>query len=171
MAMGRWRGSAWLGLGAALLPSGATAHDPIAAFYDWGAFRDGDGAAPDRCYAIAQPPPISDAAGRGAFAAVTSWPGRRIRAQVSVRLSRGHRDGAPVTLSIGDTAFTLATDGRTGWAKDRTQDALIVRAMRSGSSMSMATVSARGGAYADVYRLRGAASAIDAAMLACGPKR
>ena len=39
--------------------------------------------------------------------------------------------------------------------------------MRSGSSMSVATVSPARHAYADVYRLRGAASAIDAAMLAC----
>jgi hypothetical protein len=167
--MGWWGRSAWLGLGVALLPATATAHDAIAIFHDWGAFSDG--APPNRCYAIAQPPPISDAASLGAFAAVTAWPAKRLRAQVSVRLSRGHRDGAPVTLNIGDAAFPLTTDGRTGWATDRRQDALIVRAMRSGSSMSIATVSAKGGAYADVYRLRGAASAIDAAMLACWPKR
>lgn len=147
------------------------ARDAIAVFDDWGAFSDAAPGQPKRCYAIAQPPPISDAAGRGAFAAVTSWPDRRVRAQVSVRLSRGHRGDSRVTLSIGDAAFALITDGRVAWGKDRFEDALIVRAMRSGSSMSIATISAKGGAYADVYRLRGAASAIDAAMLACAIRR
>ncbi len=156
---------------AALWATPAAARDTIAVFRDWGAFHDAAAATPERCFAIAQPPPITDAASRGAFAAVTSWPGKRVRAQVSVRLSRGHRDDARVTLSIGDAAFTLTTDGHTAWPADRMQDALIVRAMRSGSSMSVATVSATGDAYADVYRLRGAASAIDAAMLACGAKR
>jgi hypothetical protein len=156
---------------AALCAAPGGAHDVIAIFRDWGAFHDAAGAAPERCYAIAQPPPISDAASRGAFAAVTSWPARRVRAQLSVRLSHGHSTSAPVTLSIGDAAFTLTTDGRTAWAQNREQDAQIVRAMRSGSSMSIATIGEHGGPYADVYRLRGAASAIDAAMLACGAKR
>ncbi len=149
---------------AAALPVAAAARDAIAVFADWGAFRD---AAPSRCFAIAEPPPGTAAAGRGAYVAVASWPDRRIRAQLSVRLSRGHLAQAPVTLTIGDSGFRLIADTRTAWARDRLMDARIVAAMRSGSSMSVATVSPRHHAYADVYRLRGAASAIDAAMLAC----
>jgi hypothetical protein len=165
-----WRRTA--GLAAiAVWTAQAAARDSIAVFRDWGAFHDAAGVQPERCYAIAQPPPINDAASRGAFAAVTSWPGKRVRAQFSLRLSHGHRGGAPVTLSIGDAAYTLTADDRTAWARDRNEDALIVRAMRSGSSMSVATIGPHGGAYADVYRLRGAASAIDAAMLACGATR
>ncbi len=144
-------------------PVGA-ARDGIAVFADWGAFRD---TGPTRCFAIAEPPPGTTAAGRGAFVGVASWPDRRIRAQLSVRLSRGHLGDAPVTLTIGDSAFRLVADARTAWARDRLMDARIVAAMRSGSSMSIATVSPARHAYADVYRLRGAASAIDAAMLAC----
>ena len=145
------------------------ARTSIAVFRDWGAFREAEeGAPPTRCYAIAEPPPGTAAAGHGAFAAVASWPARRVRGQVSLRLSRGHRADAPVTLSIGDVAFVLTIADRVAWAHDRRQDARIVRAMRSGSSMSVSTVAANGAPYADVYRLRGAASAIDAAMLACG---
>lgn len=148
----------------AVIPAAATARDAIAVFDDWGAFRD---AAPARCFAIAEPPPGTAAEGRGAYVTVASWPDRRIRAQLSVRLSRGHLADAPVTLTIGDSGFRLLADARTAWAHTRLQDAEIVAAMRSGSSMSIATVSPNRHAYADVYRLRGAASAIDAATLAC----
>jgi hypothetical protein len=72
-----------------------------------------------------------------------------------------------VTLSIGDTAFLLVARGRDVWAKDRRADAAIIAVLRSGSSMSVSSVSPEGTPFADVYRLRGAASAIDSALLAC----
>jgi hypothetical protein len=138
----------------------------IAVFRDWGAFR-ADG--PTRCFAMAAPPPGTIRDPAPSYVAVTSWPERRVRAQVSALLSHGHRAGAPVTMTIGDSGFSVTADARTAWGRDRRQDAAIVAAMRSGSSMSVATISPQGHAYADVYRLRGAASAIDAAMLACPP--
>jgi hypothetical protein len=139
----------------------------IAVFRDWGAFREGPADAPARCFAIATPPRSTIAAGRGAFASVANWPGKRIRAQLSIHLSYPLRDGEAVTLDIGDTAFALIAHGQQAWAHDRHQDARIVSAMRSGSSMSISGVGSGGHPFADVYRLRGAASAIDAAALAC----
>jgi hypothetical protein len=158
------------GLCAALLPAVALAgtdRTAIAVFREWGAFREGPADAPSRCYAIAEPPRGSANAGRGAFASVASWPAKRVRTQVVIRLSHPTRDGSAVTLSIGDAAFPLIVRGQNAWAHDRRQDATIVAAMRSGSSMSVSAVGANGNAFADVYRLRGAASAIDAAALAC----
>ena len=152
-----------------LLASAAHAGErsSLAVFRDWGAFREGSEGSPTRCFAIAEPPPGTRAAGRGAFASVASWPRKRIRAQISIRLSHDHRDGAPVTLIIGDSAFRLTAQGRSAWARDRHADARIVSAIRSGSSMSVSSVAPDGTPFADAYRLRGAASAIDAAMLAC----
>jgi hypothetical protein len=142
----------------------AAARETIAVFRDWAAFREDTGPS---CFAVARPPPGTGADGTRAAALVSSFPDKRIRAQISVRLSRGHRDGAAITLTIGDRGFPLVPQGDTGWASDRREDAQIVAAMRSGSSMSVSTITPRGRPYADVYRLRGAASAIDAAMLAC----
>lgn len=139
----------------------------IAVFRDWGAFREGAAATPSRCFAIAEPPRGTAASGRGAFASVASWPTKRVRAQIAIRLSHPLRDGAAVTLTIGDAAFPLIAHGQDAWAHDRHQDARIVSAMRSGSSMSISSVGAGGNPFADAYRLRGAASAIDAAALAC----
>ena len=152
-------------------PARAEDRHSIAVFRDWGAFRVGDAGAPEHCYAAAEPPVGTANAGRGAFASVGSWPARRIRAQLSIHLSHEHREGAPVTLSIGDTAFLLVARGRDVWAKDRRADAAIIAVLRSGSSMSVSSVSPEGTPFADVYRLRGAASAIDSALLACPMRR
>lgn len=140
-------------------PNGRTA---IGVYGGWGAFRD---AAPARCFAIARPV-IANGRG-GGFASVASWPARRLRASFYVRLSRDRARSAPVTLSIGERRFTLAAGDRDGWAADGASDRAIVDAMRSGRSMSVEGVGARGAPFADVYALAGAATAIDAATLAC----
>ncbi len=131
--------------------------------YDgWGAFRD-----EMRCYAIAKPVPGSAAARMGAYASVGTWPGRGIRNQFGARLSRTAREDARITLSIDDRRFELVARGDRAWAPDPETDAAIVGAMRSGRSMSIEGVSRGGRPFADTYALPGAASAIDAATLAC----
>ena len=88
-----------------------------------------------------------------------------MRAQVAIRLS--HAPRGDVTLSIANASFVLSGRGQDVWAHDRHADAAIVATMRSGSSMSISGVTGGGVPFADAYRLRGAASAIDAASLAC----
>lgn len=143
----------------------AEARDTIAIFKSWGAFREGSSS----CFAIAEPVDLPTDAARP-FVAVGYWPQTGVRGQLHVRLSRPVRRGARVTLTIGDYNRSLVGGGADAWAPSRRADAEVVANMRVGSSMSVASVAA-GGAFADVYRLRGAASAIDAAALACLPSR
>ena len=72
-----------------------------------------------------------------------------------------------MTLSIGERRFILAAGTRDAWATDAPSERAIVDAMRSGRSMSVEGVGAGGAPFADVYALAGAATAIDAATLAC----
>ena len=134
----------------------------VGIYEGWGAFRD-----ESRCYAIAKPVPGSAAARTGAYASVGTWPARRIRNQFGVRLSRAAGEGVRLTLSIGERRFELVARGDRAWAPDPDTDAAIVGAMRSGRSMSIEGVSGTGHPFADAYALSGAASAIDAATLAC----
>ena len=144
----------------------ALARDRVAVFGDWGAFRDtASGNGGPVCYAIAEPAEPS-AGNYQPFVTVSFWPRRRITRQVRVRLSHAARPNARVTLSIGDSTFVLAARGPDAWGADRLADAYIVAAMRSGSSMSIQSIGPLGG-FVDVYRLRGAASAIDTAALDC----
>lgn len=138
----------------------AAARDAVGVFHGWGAFRD---ERPRRCYAIARQ---ADPARRDGFASVAFWPDRNIRGQLSVRLA--HAPGnARVTLSIGERRFELIANASDAWADDARGDAAIVAAMRGGRSMSIEGLDRAGQPFADVYALSGAATAIDAAALAC----
>jgi hypothetical protein len=145
--------------------------DPVAAqrqalgiFGQWGSFAD---ARPRRCYAIAQPTRSLKADGWQPFASVSFWPGRQAREQVHFRLSRQKRQGSAILLRIDDRTFQLVGGGRDAWAPGPVADREIAAAMRTGVHMSVDTRSVRGGRVRDHYQLRGAATAIDAAAIAC----
>ncbi len=145
-----------------LLLATPAGRETIGVWHGWGAFRD---AAPARCYAIARP---IVAGGRPeGWASVATWPGRGLRASLHIRLSRERDRSAGVTLTVGERRFTLTADGRNAFATDDAADHALVAAMRSGRSMSVEAVGAGGHPFADVYALGGAATAIDAATLAC----
>ena len=151
-----------LALTLALVAAPVAARDTIGVYKGWGAFRD---AQPARCFAIAQPV-RAGGAGRP-FASVATWPGRGLRGSLHIRLSRERDRSAGVTLSIGERRFALMADGVDAWAADTPSDRAIVAAMRDGRSMSVEAAGAGGHPFADVYALPGAATAIDAAALAC----
>lgn len=144
--------------------SGAQAREPLGVHFDWGAFRD---AQPLRCYAIAQPFHAIVKRPWKPFASVAQWPRRGARNQVHIRLSKERAEGAKVTLSVGERSFDMVAGGADVWAPDARADAAIVAAMRSGSLLSIRTREKGGGWFTDRYRLRGAATAIDAAAIAC----
>jgi hypothetical protein len=145
---------------AAALAAQGQGRESLGVFDSWGAFRD---AAPSRCYAIGQP--VRGTA--GAFASIANWPRSQARNQVHVRLSRARDPRAKVTLAIGERRFELIAGASDAWAPDARTDRAIVAAIRSSRSMSVESVARGGGAFADVYALKGAATAIDAAAMGC----
>jgi hypothetical protein len=154
-------------LAVAVVSTPAAARDSLGVYEGWGAFRDTQ---PFRCFAIAEPESTSGGKWKP-FASVAHWPVTRIRGQIHIRLSRTIREGAKILLTIDDRRATMIGSGADVWSPSRQMDAAIVAAMRSGRSMSIETVAATGGAFADAYRLKGAASAIDAAALGCARAR
>lgn len=152
----------------ALIAAPALASDKIKAslgvFDRWGAFSD---PSPRRCYAIAQPVQAGGASRWRAFASVVTWPQQGIRNQLNIRLSRERDARARVTLSVGERRFALIAGQADAWSPDKRTDAAVVAAIRSGRSMSVESLSKGGQPFADVYALRGAATAIDAAALGC----
>jgi len=151
-------------------PVAAVAAPPTALgiFDGWGAFRD---PATPRCYALAAPSATIGKPQIKGYASVGYWPRSRIRGQFYVRLSKARAPGRELRLTIGSRRFILTGNGAHGWASDARMDAAIVAAMRSAPSMSVESGTPTGGAIADTYRLRGAATAIDAAALGCAKLR
>ncbi len=138
----------------------------LGAFGNWAAFRDGG-----RCYAITQPRQAPEARGGQPFAAIGVWPGRGRGSQLHIRLSREKREGSAVLLRVDGRTFQLTGGGRDAWAPDARADADIQAAMRTGIDLVVETRATDGQAVRDHYRLRGAASAMDAAAIACAPRR
>ncbi len=150
-----------------LLAGPAGARDSLGVFDRWGAFTD---TAPLRCYAIAQPVQAGGASTWRPFASIATRPGRGVRNQLHIRLSRVRNPQSRVTLSVGERRFELVAGTADAWAPDSRTDAAIVVAIRASRSMSVETLAKTGAPFADVYALRGAATAIDAASLGCLPR-
>lgn len=151
--------------------AGSTGRSVLGIFDGWGAFSE---PSPTRCFAIARPLRAGrEAVGTagGAFASITTWPDRDIHNQFHVRLSHLRDPRARVTLSVGERRFDLVADAINGWTADVRTDRAVVSAFRTSRSMSVETVSRGGAPFADVYPLRGAATAIDAAGLGCARRR
>ena len=158
----------WFLLFFACFTGAASAREALGVFDQWGAFRDDR---PLRCFAIAEPPVRYGKRDWRPFASIANWPGRNIRSQLHVRLRKAKLPGAPITLRIGDRRFPLVGGGGDAWAPNARADAAIVAAMRSGGNMSISTRDAKGRVFADIYALKGAATAIDAATLGCARVR
>ena len=146
------------------LPLSVAAKDNLGVYDSWAAFRD---PGTPRCYAIAKPSSATTRRHFAPYATIATWPSRKVRNQVHLRLSRKTAANATIRLSIGDKRFTLAGGGGDAWAQDARMDAAIVAAMRSATRMSVRSRDASGRAFTDRYQLAGAATAIDAAVVGC----
>lgn len=145
----------------------AAQRDALGIFFRWGAFQE---PSPRKCFAMAQPVRSARQIGWRPFASVNFSPERAVQSQLHLRLSRKKREGSVVILKIDGRSFQLIGAGADAWAPNPRADAAIVAAMRTGMNMSVETRSERGGRVRDYYQLRGAASAIDAAAVACAPR-
>jgi hypothetical protein len=134
-------------------------------FGSWGAFQS-----VGRCYAIAQPFEAPAVQNWHPFAAIGHWPPRPGGGELHIRLSREKRQGSAVLLNIDGRSFQLLGGGRDAWAPDPRADQEIQAAMRTGIDMAVETRAIDGLLVRDHYRLRGAATAMDAAAIACAPR-
>ena len=152
----------------ALTSTPALARDSLGLFGSWAAFRD---PAEPRCYAIAKADPSALKRTYQPYADVATWPRKRQRGQVHIRLSRPLAKNAKVTLTIGEQRFKLTGGGGDAWAADKRMDAAIVAAMRSAKFMVVSARGADGRGFGNIYQLAGAATAMDAAAIACAQLR
>ena len=146
----------------------ASARDSLGLYGTWGAFRD---PVVPRCYAIAMAEPSTKQRDYQPYATVASWPRRQVRGQVHLRLSRKMQPGARIVLTLGGRSFQLAGGGGDALAADPRMDAAIVAAMRSATTMTVASRDVTGRGFSNTWPLAGAATAMDAAAIGCARVR
>lgn len=152
----------------ALSGAALSARTSLGVFGDWGAFRD---PAQGRCYAIATAQPDPRRTDRQGYMTVGIWPRARVQGQLYWRLARTPLPGAIVTAQIAGRSYRLQVQGTGAWSRDEAMDAALKAAMRSARNLSVVYRDTNGRRFADRYRLQGAATAIDAATLACAQRR
>ena len=151
-----------------LIASPALAREAMGMFGAWGVFRDGE---TPRCYAIAMAQPSAKQRDFQPYADVAWWPRAQIRGQLHFRLSRKLQQSAPITLSIGGQRIPLTGGSADAWAIDKRGDAAIMAAMRSAREMTISARGANGQRFSNTWTLDGAATAMDAAAVACARLR
>ena len=147
-----------------LVSAVAQAAAPLGVFGAWAAFDD---RARGRCYAISRMERWVRPGQPVGYASVGSVPARGLRAQPHFRLSRDKRPGSAAILPVDGRPFELVAAARDARARDRRAERAIVAAMRGGTRMRVVSYATNGRRFVDSYTLRGAATAIDAATVAC----
>ncbi len=138
------------------------AADSLGVYDNWGVFRDPRAG---RCYAIAEP--VGRTAQARPFASVGYWPRSRVRGQFYARIGQPVSPNGGAMLTIGARSFALVGADRNLWAGDQRADAGIVAAIRANATMTLTARTSGGSRVSYRFALKGAATAIDAAALAC----
>jgi hypothetical protein len=133
-------------------------------------FAGGAWAAIDRgnvCEALSRSQKIAPKDKVQAVAGVSFTADHRRWGEFHAQLSRMPRGAATVMLNIGNQPFLLTTRGTWAWSRGPAQAQAIIAAVRSATTMSIASRDAAGVRFSDPYLLDGAPTAIDAAAARC----
>jgi hypothetical protein len=131
---------------------------------------EGAWAAVDRgavCEALSRSQRIASRENIQAIAGLSFTPDHRRWGEFHARLSRVPRPDASVTLLVGNQPFLLSARGGWAWSRGPSQASAIIAALRSASTMSIASRDSLGMRFSDPYLLDGAPTAIDAAAGRC----
>lgn len=158
---------------AALLALGGTARadDPVSmgTFEDWESFTYQDQGKPV-CYVYSTPKKTESAKKvkrDPVYFLVTNYTGRKVKGQVSTIIGYPFKESSLVTIKIDTASFELYTNGDAAWAASVDVDAAIVKAMKSGKSISVTGTSWKGTETTDTYSLAGISKALDKIDTAC----
>lgn len=98
---------------------------------------------------------------------ITHWPGKKVRAQPSVMIGYKFKDASDVKLTVDGKNFVLFPVDNMAWTDKVETEKAILAAMKSGKSMVVSGVSAKGTATKDTYSLSGISAAMDTIDSAC----
>ena len=135
----------------------AAAPEPLGRFATWGAFRAGG-----LCYAMSEPARRQRVP--GPYVTITTEPKWRRFRELHVRLPRPAKTAQ---VLIGDATFPLLVQGLDAWPVRPTDGARIAARLRKDATMRVEHHTIGGRYRTDYYPAAGAASAIDAADIAC----
>jgi len=102
------------------------------------------------------------------YAYVTHRPVNKRLNEISISIGYPFKKGSALNVSIGKVRFKMFSDGNTAWNRQATDDAKMVKAMRSGAAMMVHGISRRGTKTKDTFSLKGFTKAYAAMNRSCG---
>ena len=149
----------------------ARAEDPVSmgTFDDWEVFTYQDQAKPV-CYIYSVPKKTESAKKvkrDPVYFLVTNYVARKVKGQVSTIIGYPFKESSIVTVKIDANSFDLYTNGDAAWASTVDIDAAIVKAMKTGKSLSVTGTSWKGTETTDIYSLVGVSKALEKIDTAC----
>jgi len=126
------------------------------------------------CYALSKPTDVlpKKAARDPIYVIISVWPSRNVKDELQIVPGYLYKEGEPVFAQVGNrkTEFFSRNDAAAGsaWVKDVGDEDNLVRAMRSGSNLTVTGMTKKGTRTTDTYSLSGIATALTRAHEACG---
>lgn len=141
-----------------LTGSNAMAADPkpLGGFKDWQAYSWVENGR-KVCYMLSRPSKsLPQGVKRGSiYLMVTHRPGSGSKEEVSHVTGYTYKGKSSVEVLIGNRKFLMATDRDVAWVPEGESDAKLIKAMRSGSKLTIKGLSSRGTKTTDTYSLQG----------------
>ena len=160
----------------AIAASGALAQESstnqVAVNTAWNVFVEDD---PKECWSVSTPEDVVNTREGRVVAATRSQivlmvfyrPSDEAKGQVAYTGGYPFRSGSTVTLQIGESSFSLFTDGEWAWPASESDDAKSVTAMKRGAQAVVSGVSGRGTATKDTFSLLGFTASVEDAEARC----
>jgi invasion protein IalB len=149
------------------LAQGAAKPTLVGTFKDWttwaytGAYAgSGQGKV---CYIYAEPAKAAPSGldhGRVSFS-LTSSPSQGVQVEANFVAGYQLQEQSSVTVDIDGKKFTMFTQGDSAWMLNKTEEAQLLAAMKSGKAMVVSAVSRRGNKTTYNYSLSGVTAAAD----------
>lgn len=98
---------------------------------------------------------------------ISSWPRDGVKGEISVKLGYVAKKGAPVTVRVGDVAFSLFTAGDRAFVQDATLELKLIEALRKGQSLTVEATSETAAQTIDTFSLQGVTQALQAVAAGC----
>jgi Invasion associated locus B (IalB) protein len=137
---------------------------------DWETFTyESEGA--KVCYATSAPKK-SEASKKGVardpvYFMITHWPSKKVKSQPSVMIGYKFKEASDVKLTVDGRTFVLYPVDNMAWTDKVDTEKAILAAMKTGKSMVVAGISAKGTSTKDTYSLSGISAAMDSIDSAC----
>ncbi len=150
----------------------ATSTNQVAVNTAWNVFVDDD---PTECWSVSTPEEIVNTKDGRVVAVTRSQivlmvffrPSEGARGQVAFTGGYPFKSGSTVSLQIGESEFSLFTDGEWAWPASEADDAKIVTAMKRGAQAVATAMSGRGTVTKDTFSLLGFTAAVEDAEARC----